>query len=300
MSAVDNISRIINNRNLASYPFKYCLVDKNKIPYTIEGKRARPNQIDDFSLLEDVIMADIDLSLYNGVGISIQGSNISAIDVDKCFSKEFDITSGDKRANEIIEIFKNVAYIEFSFSGKGLRILFTTDNISNYSDMFYIKNEKTGCEFYQSSMNARYVTLTGFTIYNNPIVPEKPITNELFEFLTIYMTRPKIVREEPKTSENDDYPIDVLLKKVKLHYVTNAHFQDLYFKKAPGHGSDESETDFSILMYMYNNITQNKEKLKILFESTPYFKSKDWAHVKKWKNQDFRYYNYIYERIRNS
>ena len=80
MSAVDNISRIINNRNLASYPFKYCLVDKNKIPYTIEGKRARPNQINDFSLLEDVIMADIDLSLYKGVGISIQGSNISAID----------------------------------------------------------------------------------------------------------------------------------------------------------------------------------------------------------------------------
>ena len=37
--------------------------------------------------------------------------------------------------------------------------------------------------------------------------------------------------------------------------------------------------------------------LKKIFENSPYFKSKDQKHMRKWDYQDFRYYDYIYDHL---
>ena len=87
------------------------------------------------------------------------------------------------------------------------------------------------------------------------------------------------------------------MKLVKYRYMTNNSFQDVWFSLAPGSGHDESERDYKLIAEIYDNITKDKDKIKQIFEQSPFFKSKDWKHVNKWTKQDFRYFNYVFERV---
>lgn len=295
MTALDTIMNIVNTETLYKASLKYCLVSKDKLPYKMSGDCAKPNVVEDFVSLDELLLSN-DLEDYAGIGISIQASNVCAIDVDKCFSIPFDIDSADDRAKDTIETFKDLAYIEFSFSGKGLRVLFRQKLINDYTKKYYIKNEKSDIEYYQPSQSYRYVTLTGKTISNNYVDSSKDFMNVILAYLDKYMTRP-IRHKEVKIIE-DDKTVEQLMKEVKIHCFKNHVFQDLWFSKAPGSGKDESERDFYLISYIYENITQNKEKLKYVFEQSPFFKSKDYHHVDKWLKQDYRYFDYLYEHIR--
>lgn len=306
MSAIDTLDKIVNNENLVSYPFKYCLVAADKVPYTIKNELARPNTKEDFCDLFELVNCGV-LNLYEGIGISIIESKISAIDVDKCFSTPFDITSADDRAKVALELFKDKAYIEFSFSGKGLRILFVVDNIPNYSDTYYIKNDKTQIEYYQPGNTARYVTLTGRYIYNNSLTIMKDLS-VIIEFLNKYMLRPvKTHRTITTINTKDDRTIEELMKKVKSLYLKDIEFQDTWFEtdhkgKLLSHiqgKSKESNFDYHLLLLLFNNITQDPDKLRQLFELSPYFKSKDSKHLYKWKYGNYRYFYYMYNYILN-
>lgn len=296
MNALNTLERIINNENLVFANLKYCLVNKDKIPYKINGDNARSNYMEDFVDIEELIECN-KLKNYAGIGISIQASNISAIDVDKCFSEPFDINSADERALDIIYRFKDYAYIEFSFSGKGLRVFFKQDIIKDYSKYYYIKNESCGIEYYQPSQSYRYVTITGKTIINNEINDNKDFNHIIKEFLDDYMQRTFKGKKNINIISNDDRTIDQIMKKVKSKLLTDYIFQEHWFSKAPGSGSNESEMDYYLLSYLYEYVVQDKEKLRIVFEKSPYFKSKDKKHVNKWLYNDYRYYNYIYERL---
>lgn len=296
MNALDTINNIINNTYLPLTDLKYCLVNKNKIPFKINGENAKPNNINDFVDIDTLLNCN-NLEDYSGVGISIQASNISAIDVDKCFKIPFDINSADDRALDIIQRFFDYAYIEFSFSGKGLRVLFKQEIIENYSKTFYIKNESNGVEFYQPSQSYRYVTITGRVINNKEINTNKDFSHIILKFLNDYMKRPVKNKKDIKVIENDNRTIEQILKKVKSKLLTDFIFQEHWFSKAPGSGLNESEIDYFILSYLFENVVQDKEKLRIVFENSPYFKSKDKKHLNKWMYNDYRYYNYIYERL---
>lgn len=296
MNALDTINNIINNTYLPLADLKYCLVNKNKIPFKINGENAKPNNINDFVDIDTLLNCN-NLEDYSGVGLSIQASNISAIDVDKCFKIPFDINSADDRALDIIQRFFDYAYIEFSFSGKGLRVLFKQEIIENYSKTFYIKNESNGVEFYQPSQSYRYVTITGRVINNKEINTNKDFSHIILKFLNDYMKRPVKNKKDIKVIENDNRTIEQILKKVKSKLLTDFIFQEHWFSKAPGSGSNESEIDYFILSYLFENVVQDKEKLRIVFENSPYFKSKDKKHLNKWMYNDYRYYNYIYERL---
>ena len=129
MKAIDVLNNIIQNDNLLKYPFKYCLVSSMKVPFTINGTVARPNVINDFVDISKLVESKV-INNFDGIGISIKGSNICAIDIDKCFTEPFNLSTGDSRAIDIINLFKDNAYIEFSFSGKGLRIFFILVKLS--------------------------------------------------------------------------------------------------------------------------------------------------------------------------
>lgn len=294
MNALETMENILNQPNLINANLRYCLIDKNKVPFKIDGTKVQPNNINDFVDFHSLCIDN--LADYAGIGISIQASNICAIDVDHCFSIPFDDKSGDDRAKDIIRLFKNFAYCEFSFSGTGLRILFRHSIIENYKKIYYIKNSKFEIEYYQPSESYRYVTLTGKNIVDNAL-NECP-DSILFEFLEKYMLRPrKLDNGSILSPVVENRTIEQLTELVKHHYLTNMYFQDAWFSNAPGSGKDESERDFYLLHYLFINVTQDKEMIKTLFESSPFFKSKDWKHKNKWEYNDYRYYNYIYDQF---
>ncbi len=294
-NAIETINNIILS-NLYLYPLKYCLVNESKHPYKVDNTLAKPNTESDFVDL-DKLLENNNLGNYAGVGISIQASNICAIDVDHCFKEPFSIESGDERAKDIINRFKNVAYIEFSFSGTGLRVLFKEDVIKDYSTNFYIKNESNGIEYYQPANSFRYVTITGRYIFNNIIKKYEESGEILNKFLNDYMIRPKREEREVKTSKVETRPIEYLIKLVKYYWFKDSLFQHNWFEKAPGSGKNESERDFALISFIFENITQDKNLIKEIFEMSPFFKSKDYKHQKKWNNSNFRYFNYLYDVI---
>ena len=294
MSSIDVIERLIETK-LVYYDLKYCLVTENKLPKKINGDMAKPNNSNDFVSLSKLLECD-NLNDYAGIGISIQASNICAIDIDHCFKIPNDISSGDNRAKDILEMFKDT-YCEFSFSGTGLRILFLGDILNNLTEKYYIKNSKTQCEYYQPLNSYRYVTVTGNYIHNNNV--EKVNMSVIQSFLDKYMLKP--IRYKKKVISNySGLSEEKLFKKVKILYLNDSRFQDLWFGKAPGSGKNESELDYELLARLYENITDDENVLLKIFESSPYFKSKDFKHMRKWENQNKRYYYYIYEQIRKS
>lgn len=299
MSAFDCLERL-SNTSLIFSDLKYCLVSEKKVPFRIDNEPARPNELYDFVDFEELLQ-HTSLDSYAGIGISIQASNISAIDVDKCFSIPNDISSADERAKDIMSLFKDKAYYEFSFSGTGLRVLFRLPLISDYASKYYIKNKKVEMEFYQPNRSFRYVTLTGNVIQDRDIDKEIDLSKEVFTFLDKYMKRAKHqIISQTITSEKETRSFEELKAQVRIHYFNNSRFQDVWFSQAPGSGKDESERDFFLLSYLFENITQDKELLKQLFESSYFFKSKDSKHKYKWTNCEFRYYNYLYNLIRST
>lgn len=304
MNALDTIENICEHQTLVNSSLKYCLVDSEKHPIQVNGDVAHPNKVEDFVELNDLLQCK-DITKYAGVGISIQASKICAIDVDHCFKKPFDVSTSDDRAKRIIDIFKNDAYIEFSFSGTGLRVLFKHNVIQNYVQTYYIKNDKQGIEYYQPNESYRYVTLTGKAIVDNEL---HDVDDELlYSFLNEMMTRPIFMRQS-MTISTDDRPIEKLLKLVKVLYFKDVVFQDLWFMTESEHinklfcniqgQSKESHADYQLLSLLFENITQDKEKLRLVFEQSPYFKSKDYKHQQKWSKQEYRYYEYQYNNIR--
>lgn len=287
MTALDVINNLRTNVYLLDAELKYCYVNQDKVPYN-GPCLARPNNCEDFLFFDDLDLTYAEK--YAGLGISIQASHICAIDVDHCFASPFDLTSADDRAMDILRIFEDT-YVEFSFSGTGMRIFFTASPIANYSTRFYIKNSKTQCEYYFPEGSFRYVTVTGRII--NP----KPLFYYSFEglepFLVKYMLRPQ--RSEIGTNFE---PIQGDIKSIVRHYLrSDKSFQDNWFDKAPGFGSNESERDFFLVEFIFEHITRNKEQIKEIFESSPFFKSKDWRHQLKWKRNEFRYFEYLYQVI---
>lgn len=294
-NSLETLSKIIDNIEFATL-LKYCLVDQDKKPHKIDGSLCRPNHVEDFVSLDELITCN-KLTEYSGIGISIQASNIFAIDIDKCFSIANDITSGSTQVKDILDKFKDVAYCEFSFSGTGLRILFFYELIDDYSQKYFIKNTKRGIEFYQPSNSFRYVTLTGNKL-STICKTDKKLENVVTQFLDTYMLREVTTQHVVKNTCVSEKTIDELMTDVKKLYLTNFRFQDLWFGNAPGSGRNESELDYQLLSMIYEHITQDYEMIKEIFEASNYFLSKDKKHLYKWTSSDNRYFKYVYNQIR--
>lgn len=287
MNALNTIEEVLSNEFLQKSQFlKYCFVTAEKVPFKWDGTTsARPNTPSDFVALDQLNLDAA--SRFAGIGISIQASGICAIDIDHCFKKPFDLSTADARAQDIINIFGDTTYIEFSFSGTGMRILFKSAPIPNYEKIYYVKNSKTQCEYYFPQGSARYVTVTGRAIIYATIsfVPD----TLLKVFLDTYMLRPV------HSNRNGDRVIDGDPDKLLIHFLRcNPDFQDNWFEKAPGSGSNESERDFFLVKFIYENIATEREIVRTIFEKSDFFKSKDRKHRYKWTANEYRYFNYLY------
>lgn len=301
MNALEVLQNIESISSLRNADLKFCLVSSNKHPLKLDGTNAKPNNVQDFVDFE-TLKTCANISDYAGIGISIQASNVTAIDVDKCFTKAFDIESADDRAIDVINRFIDVAYIEFSFSGLGLRVLYRQPEIENYSNTYYTKNEQYGIEYYQPSNSARYVTITGKSIVEKDINSKETFRETILDFLNKYMKRKVLIHRVSQTNIDDNCTIPELMTKVMRLYLKDVMFGDKWFNREhkfaniPGK-SHESQDDYGLMTALYDNVTHDKEKLRIIFEQSPYFKTKDKKHLEKWFKNDYRYYNFIFEEM---
>lgn len=295
MSAIECIERVLNT-SLINEDLKYCLVNSNKVPYKINNRTASPSNFKDFVDFEQLLECK-KLERYSGIGISVQASKVCAIDIDRCAEEPFNIETINDFALEIIDIFKDFAYIEFSFSGRGIRILFKQDSIKDYQSKYRIKNSDIDLEYYDYDMLGRYVTVTGRYLFNNSLSSNENYNDLIIEFLEKYMKKKNTISITYEECE-DDRTIEELMKVVKFHYRKDYDFQDLWFSKAPGSGKDESERDYFLVRYIFNNITRDREKVKEIFEQSDFFKTKDRKHIYKWTRSDNYYFNYIFNNIK--
>lgn len=287
MSALKTLQNVINTK-LINYNFKWCFVDQMKLPFNYKGNLLKPNDFNDFCEIEQLANENIDN--FKGIGLSINASNIVAIDIDKCFSEPFNINSADERAKDILNLFKDY-YCEFSFSGTGIRILFYSNLIEDFKDKYYIKNSKNKIEIYFPYFSARYVTITGKFIYNNDINICQD--NLLINFLDKYMKRDIKINENLK--EDKILSWDEIYIELKKLMVKDSQFLNTWTSKAPGSGKNESELDYFLIISICNNITTNKKLIKEIFETSFYYQSKDNLHKHKWN--DTEYFNNTYNRI---
>lgn len=234
------------------------LTEKGKEPFNLStGRHAKSNDETTFSTYP-ILLNNIHKFLTfegqkqtGGIGLGIF-RGYSAIDIDHCV--EDGVIS--EMAKDIIEYCKS--YTEYSPSGTGIRIIFKTQSKIDKT-LYYINNHSLGLEIYISNNTNKFVSITGNKISGDTI-NEIDITY----ILDKYMKR-------------NGFNIEKALKK-------DAKLRALWNKKAPGSHADESETDMSLACKLAYYLKNDETEIKKYFEMSPYFKSKDETHRRKWVN----------------
>lgn len=195
-----------------------------------------------------------------GVGLGIF-RGYSAVDIDHCVDENGNI---NEMAQDIIKYCDS--YTEYSPSKTGIRIIFKINKEIDTKN-YYINNAKLGLEIYISDKTNKFVTITGNKISGDTVkeIDIEPLLNK-------YMKK-------------GGFDIDKLLKK-------DSKLAELWNKKAPGSHSNESETDMALCCKLAYYLKNNENEIKQVFELSPYYKSKDNDHKKKWSK------NYSLETIR--
>ncbi|MBQ3431965.1 MAG: nucleoside triphosphatase [Clostridia bacterium] len=149
-----------------------------KVPYQVNGHKARSNDIGCFADYETVCaVAD----QYDGIGMGIF-NGFSAIDIDHC------VTDGriSDFAMDVISIMQS--YTEFSPSGTGIRIIFKVDDVPFDKSKYYINNRNIGMEVYIAEATNKFVTITGRRVFDYEI---RVCNDEIAQVLEKYMLRRK-------------------------------------------------------------------------------------------------------------
>lgn len=124
---------------------------------------------------------------YDGIGVGIFG-HIAAIDIDHCVETGPDGKPAlTETAHDIVDMMQG-AYMEYSPSGRGVRILcLVPDGFSYDKDIYYINNQRLGLEIYVAGATGKYVSVTGNTW--TPGVDLSDQSNQLRAVMDKYMRR---------------------------------------------------------------------------------------------------------------
>lgn len=246
------------------------LTEKGKVPFNVlTGQGAKSNDSSTFVsypvLLQHIhkyLKIDDNGKQLGGVGLGIF-RGYSAVDIDHCVDEHGNIS---EMAKDIIDYCQS--YTEYSPSKTGIRIIFKT-NVQIDKSQYYINNSNIGLEIYISDMTNKFVTITGNKLSGDTIneIDIMPLMNK-------YMKK-------------GQFNIDKALEK-------DEKLKELWFKQAPGSHADESETDMKLCCKLAYYLKNDEKLVKQYFEMSPYYKSKDNVHKKKWDS------NYSLETIRKA
>ena len=270
MNEISSLKNIPNELKLNGLWCGWKLTDKGKIPFNlVTGQYAKSNDESTFAsypvLLNNIhkyLKFDENGKQLGGVGLGVF-RGYSAIDIDHCVDSDGQLS---EMALDIITFCNS--YTEFSPSKTGIRIIFKTQ-VRIDKEQYYIHNSNIGLEIYISDNTNKFVSITGNRISGDTI-NEVDITY----ILNKYMLR-------------GQFNIEKILKK-------DEKLANLWNKKAPGSHADESETDMALCCKLAYYLKNDEQLIKQYFEMSPYFKSKDAEHKKKWSG------SYAMETIREA
>lgn len=247
------------------------LSDKGKIPYNaMTGGLAKSNDKSTFHPFQKVMENlhfyynfDENNKPLGGLGLGIF-NGFSAIDIDECRNPETGELS--ELANDIIDFCQS--YTEISPSGKGIRIIFKTE-IKIDKEEYYINNRNNGLEIYISDNTNKFVTITGNVLY-----PSNLRNVDITYILNKYM------KKKTASFNNINGPADIsnLQKALKK----DKKLIELWNMQAPGSGANESEIDLALCNKLTFYLKGDYEAVNKAFINSPYFRSKDDEHKKKW------------------
>lgn len=166
-----------------------------KVPYQLNGERARSNDKATFAPFPDIERA-FRQGGYDGIGIGIF-DDIVAIDIDNCINQSPLNNEARRRARDICDRINS--YTEKSPSGNGIRIIFYAPGFTHDKERFYINNQKAGVEVYVAGQTQKFVTITGDEI-GKPIgdLPTEDKGPALMGVMELYMCRPKTAPPAPR------------------------------------------------------------------------------------------------------
>lgn len=247
------------------------LTEKGKIPFDVlTGQYAKSNNPSTFhsyqqalKVVSDYYTFDENGKMIGGLGLGIF-NGYSAIDIDNCRDENGTIS---EVAQEIIDYMQS--YTEISPSGKGIRIIFKTNNVID-KNMYYINNRSIGLEIYISDNTNKFVTITGNAIFQSEIT-----TVDISYILNKYMKKANVATVDSTQGSFDIEQLKNALKK-------DVKFNRLWNSTAPGSGSNESEIDLALCNKLAYYLNGNYNAIDETFRNSPYFKSKDEEHKKKW------------------
>ena len=244
------------------------LTQGKKLPYNaVTDRLAKSNDKTTFhpfmtvlTMLSKYYSFDKDGKMAGGLGLGIF-NGFSAVDIDHCIDDEGSLSL---MAQDIVNYCKS--YTEVSPSGTGIRIIFKTQTKLD-KELYYINNHNNGLEIYISEQTNKYVTITGNSTWDYEI---RDI--DISYILEKYMIRKNAVKI--KSFDISKYKNDEKLK-------------ELWNKKAPGKNADESENDLGLCNKLAYYLKGDYSAVAKAFMESPYYKSKDPAHIKKWKRKDY-------------
>lgn len=236
---------------------------KTKVPYQLNGCRAKSNDIACFSSFADVCkIADN----YDGIGMGVF-NGYSAIDIDHCVEngKLSDLAQG------IVDTMNS--YTEISPSGTGVRIIFKVSNKAFDKTKYYINNRNIGLEVYVSGATSKFVTITGQAINNTDV---NNCDAELLLVLDKYMKRSAVEHKYHNISCNS-----VLTDEQVLEKAMNSKNADKFIALWNGNipdGKSSSEADMSLAMHLAFWCGGNIEQMDRLFRMSGLMRDK-WDRV---------------------
>lgn len=254
-----------------------------KLPYNpLTGGLARADNPNTFNNYATTIKhmggyygVNADNQVTGGLGLGIF-NDYSAIDIDDCIDEQGNLND---MALDIIEFMDS--YTEKSPSGRGIRIIFKT-NVRIDRNIHYIHNANNKLEIYISGNTKRYVTLTG-NVYKNVKINELDITTILEKYMRKNTGAPRVTVEF-----NDAVVIDSD-KRITRALEYNPAFKEAWTRTATGPDGTENEDDLSLLNHLARVLEGNHDLVNEAFMRSPYYATKDEAHIKKWEvRNDYR------------
>lgn len=228
---------------------------KTKVPYQINGARARPNDLKTFSSFADV-MAVYLKGGYDGIGLL--NKKLVGIDVDDCV---LDDGTLNDLGTDVVNALDS--YTERSPSGKGIRVWVIANHIQYDKAKYYINNRKLHLEVYVPSTTQHFLTLTGNVIRDMNFMER---STELQNVLDKYMVRPDAGKIRapviaPGSILTDDEIIEVILRSANAE-----KFKALFYGSALNEpGADHSALDLALCRILAFYCRGDKAQIDRLF-----------------------------------
>lgn len=262
-------SELRQNGRFCSWQYESVKGRLTKMPYRLDGHRARSTVREDFCDFDTMITHIGKLNQGKrtvGLGLGIF-DGFCAVDIDHC-------VEGGKLSEMAVDIINTMdSYTEYSPSGEGIRIIFRAA-FDYDKGRYYINKREIGLEIYVSGCTNKYVTLTGNTIRR---VGVNERTAELKSLLEYYMKKPEAEYKLPDDFEPHSYLTDEQVLEKAMNAKNGKKFKDLWGGE---YGKSQSEADLALCSMLAFWCGGDTDQIDRLFRESALYRE-------KWERDDY-------------